>query len=85
VTYRVEAKASVQKDLRRLPQDAADRILARVSALSKDPRPSQAIKLTGSDFSFRLRVGDYRVIYQIDEGAKLVTVYSVRHRKDAYR
>ena len=82
--YSLRFKDSVAKDLRRLPADARSRCLARAEALRENPRPQAAVKLTGREYTYRLRVGRYRVIYQIDDKEHTVTVEYVRHRGRAY-
>jgi len=59
--------------------------MEKIEALSVNPRLEGTKKLVGSDAAYRLRVGDYRVIYTIDDGIKIVQIDRVRHRKDAYR
>jgi len=76
---------SAEKDLRRLPNPIHDRIVRVVSALSKDPRPFGCRKLTGSENDWRIRVGDYRVIYEIANANRIVRINRVRHRKEVYR
>jgi mRNA interferase RelE/StbE len=83
--YSVCFKASVEKDLRRIPATARDRCLERIDLLRGDPRPRGVTRLTGSDRTYRLRVGAYRVVYQIDDDERVLVVEYVRHRKDAYR
>ena len=83
--YDVRFKASVEKDLRRIPPSSRRRCLERIHALHADPRPHHAVQLTGSERTFRVRVGAYRVVYQVDDAARLVVIEYVRHRKDAYR
>ena len=61
------------------------RILEVIDSLSENPRPRQSSKLKDTERTYRLRVGDYRVIYQIDDEIKEVIVFHVRHRKDVYR
>ncbi len=70
---------SAEKDLRRLPNPIHDRIVRVVSALSKNPQ------LTGSENDWRIRVGDYRVIYEIADANRIVRINRVRHRKEVYR
>jgi mRNA interferase RelE/StbE len=72
-----------QKDLDDLEPSAFRRILKKVRALSKEPRPPGCLKLTGED-GYRLRIGDHRVLYRIDDVSKRVFVYRVKPRKDAY-
>ena len=61
------------------------RIIDRISELSANPFPSDSEKLKGTENFYRLRVGDYRVVYQVDNKNKTVIVYYVRHRKTAYK
>ncbi|MEW6676171.1 MAG: type II toxin-antitoxin system RelE/ParE family toxin [Nitrospirota bacterium] len=61
------------------------RILDAIKSLAENPFPIQSRKMKGSESSYRLRVGDYRVIYQVNTENKVVTIYHVRHRKDAYK
>lgn len=82
-SYNVRLKSSAEKDLRRLPSDVLRRILAAVESLASDPFPRQSIKLTNAERLHRLRVGEYRVIYEV-HGSDL-TVLAVRHRRDVYR
>jgi len=84
-SYSLFLKPSVEKDLGRLPKPLLARVWRRIEALSDDPLPRQSTKLAGAEHLYRLRVGDYRVIYTIDHPAKQVIVHYVRHRRDAYR
>ena len=61
------------------------RILDKLSSLAKEPRPVGAVKLTGSECTYRIRIGDYRVIYDVLDRAVLVLVLKIAHRKDVYR
>jgi len=83
--YSLRFKTSVEKDLRRISAAARARCLERISALRSEPRPSGARRLTSALHTYRVRVGTYRVIYQVDDEERSVTVLYVRHRKDAYR
>jgi mRNA interferase RelE/StbE len=82
--YRLIIKSSAERDLRRLPHSLFLRINQHILALSDEPRPSGARKLKGSQEGWRLRVGDYRVVYQINDKIKAVTIVRVRHRRDVY-
>jgi len=62
----------------------AERIGERIEALADDPHPAQSARLTGQS-GFRLRVGDYRVLYEVDDAAQVIAVLRVRHRREAYR
>ena len=83
--HRLLFKSSVEKDLRRIPATSRTRCLERISGLGMDPRPAGARQLVGAERTYRLRVGAYRVVYQVDDDLRTVTVAYVRHRKDAYR
>ena len=76
---------SARRELERLEAGEARRIISRVEALAKDPRPHGCVKLQGAADLWRIRVGDYRVIYSLDDNARLVDIRVVRHRSDAYR
>ena len=78
-------KSSVEKDLRRLPSKSRSRCLESIAELGLTPRPAGARQVVGGERTYRLRVGVYRVIYQVDDAARVITVVSVRHRKDADR
>ena len=84
-SYRVAFKPSVEKDLRSLASALVMRIVKRIEALQDDPLPRGAIKLTGPEGLYRIRVGDYRVVYGVDTETKCVTIHHVRHRRDVYR
>ncbi len=68
-----------------LPAALAARILSRIELLALNPRPSGVVKLRGGSVLWRLRVGDYRIVYSIDDAAKVVDVSVVRHRREVYR
>lgn len=82
--YRVYFKESVEKDLGALPKKDVNEILQRIEALSRDPRPSGHEKLTGQE-RYRVRQGQYRIVYSIQDKALTVWVVKVGHRKDIYR
>ncbi len=82
--YRVEVQRSAERDLERLSKILFDRISAQLVALAEGPRPPGAEKLTGLE-AFRVRVGDYRIIYEVDDSAGVVVVTRVRHRREVYR
>jgi mRNA interferase RelE/StbE len=84
-SYDIIFKPSVEKDLRVLPRPVITRVMQRIEALRNDPFPRQSSKLTGAEQLYRMRVGDYRVIYGVDTEAKRITVQYVRHRREAYR
>jgi mRNA interferase RelE/StbE len=79
--HRVELAPAAQRELRRLPPGDAARLRAPILALALEPRPPGVAKLAGSEF-WRLRVGDMRVIYSIDDAARLVIVLRVARRSE---
>jgi len=85
MSYRVVLPKSVQKELDRLPDKEAGVILERIKTLEQNPRPNNCLKLAGHDNEYRIRIGDYRAIYQILENEKVVVLLHCRHRKDVYR
>jgi mRNA interferase RelE/StbE len=84
VTYRVELDDRAIKELKSLPQEVITRMREVALALARDPRPPGARKLTGRD-GYRIRVGDYRVLYEIEDTPRRVRVYRIGHRREVYR
>jgi mRNA interferase RelE/StbE len=82
--YRVVLSKSVQKELDRLPDNIASRILMRLAGLETNPRPADVKKLKGRD-AWRIRVGDYRVIYEIHDRVLQIIIVSIGHRREVYR
>jgi mRNA interferase RelE/StbE len=83
--YAVQARPHVRKSLRHLDAVARKDVLAAMRALADDPRPAGAVALKGHRPWLRIRAGDYRVIYVVDEVAHVVTVAVVGHRRDVDR
>lgn len=84
-SYKVLFKPSVEKDLRSLPQSVVTRVFKQIEALQEEPFPPQSVKLGGVERLYRIRVGDFRVVYGVDRNAREVTVHYIRHRGDVYR
>ncbi len=82
--YKVTILRRAQKELGALPGEAYARVRDAIGGLTDDSRPSGCLKLTGRD-GWRIRIGNYRVVYEIDDSAHLVTVLHVCHRRDVYR
>ena len=82
--YQVEVKPSARKELARLPAQLIARIVPRLENLSSNPRPPGCKKLKGGDNEWRMRVGDYRVVYTINDAKLLVEVTRIRHRSEVY-
>ena len=76
---------STKKDLRNLPRQEVARVLSAVGELADDALPHGSQKLSGSERTCRIRVGDYRVIYEVFAESRIIEVQRVRHRKDVYR
>ena len=83
--YRVIFTRSARKELENLPRATADRIIALSERLAAEPRPVGARKLRGAADLWRVRAGDYRIVYAINDAEHIVDVRVLRHRKDAYR
>ena len=83
--YQLEVKRKAVKELSRVRPDIGIRLLQSIESLASDPRPRQSHKLSESENSYRLRVGDYRILYQVDDETGLVTIFKVGHRREVYR
>ena len=83
--YRIEFARSARKDFCLIDRQSIPKLLAAIEALADDPRPSGCRKLAGSERTWRIRVGDYRVVYEIEDELLVVLVMRVRHRRDVYR
>lgn len=82
---KVEFHSDVFKQLQQLPRTTFAAALREIVALAGMPRPVGAIKLAGSRNDWRIRIGEYRIVYEINDDAGVVTVYRVAHRSDVYR
>ncbi|MEE9144987.1 MAG: type II toxin-antitoxin system RelE/ParE family toxin [Candidatus Binatia bacterium] len=82
--YTVEIKRSAEREMDRLPDKIHKRISDRILTLETNPRPPGSKKLQVEE-GYRLRIGNYRVLYTIDDQTKHIFVYSVAHRREAYR
>jgi mRNA interferase RelE/StbE len=80
--FDIVLERSAEKDLRKLNDKVHGRVIESISTLADNPRPPGVKKLAGSANDWRIRVGDYRVLYEIAETIRIVRVYRVRHRKD---
>lgn len=84
MSYSVAFKPSAEKELRKLRRDMIPTVVAAIRALGDEPRPHGCVKLSAS-LSWRIRIGDYRVIYDIDDGNQKIEVLHIGHRRDVYR
>jgi len=82
--YRIEYTKTALKDLKKVARADLERIIAKIESLADDPRPHGVRKLSGEDDLYRVRVGDYRIIYAIDDSARIATIARVRQRGEAY-
>lgn len=82
--YRVTIARSAEKELARIDFVWAERITTYIDKLAENPRPANCKKLKGSKDLWRLRVGDYRVVYAIDDGIRVVAIEKIAHRKEVY-
>ncbi len=84
MTYEIVLTKSAQKKLAKLSKELQILIGTAINNLAENPRPSACKKLKGSETDYRIRIGDYRVIYEIRDGKLVVLVLNVGHRKDVY-
>jgi len=84
-SYKIVFKPSIEKDLRSLPRSMITRVLRQIEVLRKNPFPRQSMKLAGAEHLYRMRIGDYRVVYAVDKEDKEIMVHYIRHRREVYR
>ena len=82
--FEILIERNAEKDLRRLSDEVHDRVIRSIQTLQTDPRPAGAKKLVGSRRDWRLRVGDYRVLYEIADEIRIVRIFRIRHRREVY-
>jgi mRNA interferase RelE/StbE len=83
--FQVLIEQAAARDLKRLEKVTLKRIIPILKKLADDPRPPGCHKITGSKNDWRIRIGEYRIIYEIDEKAREVRIMRIKHRKDVYR
>jgi len=84
-SFAITFARSARKELERLGEPIATRIFRRIERLGSDPRPAGCRKLEGAEDLWRIRIGDYRVIYSVDDSGRVVDITAIRHRSDVYR
>ena len=84
-SYNISLKPSVEKDLRSLPKSAVVRVIEQIEGLKTAPLPRKALKLSNAEHLYRIRVGDYRIVYEVDTKTRQVLIHYVRHRREVYR
>lgn len=84
-SFRLEWRASAAKELRKIDRQLIPRIVAAAEQLAHEPFPSGAKKLQGTESIYRIRVGDYRIVYEVNAAEVVIIIVRVRHRKEVYR
>jgi len=83
--YRLRLDSEAEKALDRLQGATYQRVVDALLALRETPRPPGCVRLRGHDAGYRIRIGSYRVLYEVDDASRLVTVWRIGHRRDVYR
>jgi mRNA interferase RelE/StbE len=84
VSYSLSFKRSAEKELRGIPNPYLQKIISKIQSLSEEPRPPASEILKGEDRYYRIRQGDYRVIYEIDDARRAITIIKIGHRREVY-
>ena len=82
MTYKIIITKSIQKQLDNLPSNIQDRVYEKISQLAEEPRPDGVAKLKGYDNEYRIRIGDYRLVYEIQDEKLIVLILQCKHRRD---
>ena len=85
MAYRVLFSTQAAKQFDKLPHQAKEAWRHKLNALADNPRPHGCVKLAGSHNQYRIRAGDYRILYTLDDRRKIITIYRIRHRREVYR
>jgi mRNA interferase RelE/StbE len=85
VRYTIDISPRARRLIRRLPRDVQTRAGHAIDGLEQDPRPPGVVKMSGYDRRYRVRIGDYRVVYDIFDDRLVILIIEVVHRRDAYR
>jgi len=83
--HNVFLERNAEKDFVRLPKEIQGKIILIISDLKNNPRPVNVKKLLKQESYYRIRVGDYRIVYEVNDKGKTVNIFRIRHRKEAYR
>jgi len=83
--YLLEIKSSVEKDFRKIPKVQQQKMWEHIQKLKVEPRPKNCRKMVGTESDYRIRVGNYRVVYRILDDNQIVIIFAAEHRKDIYR
>jgi mRNA interferase RelE/StbE len=85
MSYQVVLSKSAKHDLSKLDKTLQQNMANHLQSLTTDPRPHGVTKLRGTEDEWRIRVGDYRIIYEIDDNKQIVAILRIRHRREVYR
>lgn len=85
MNYRVEFSRGARKQFRKLPTYVQERVKSKINELATEPRPNRVKKLQGEDNLYRIRVGDYRIVYEIKDNILLIVIIRVKHRSEVYK
>ena len=85
VSYKIEIKSSAAKELENLPKQMIPRVVAAIRDLAENPYPKGVKKLAGFEHTYRIRVGNYRIVYDLLKKKLIIQIIRIRHRKDAYK
>ncbi|MCD6237862.1 MAG: type II toxin-antitoxin system RelE/ParE family toxin [Thermotogae bacterium] len=83
--YEIYLERAAERDLKRISAKQFQHIISKIKVLAANPRPTGCRKITGSKSDWRIRIGNYRVIYEIDDKEKIVRILRIRHRREVYR
>jgi len=84
-SYEIVWKNSAEKDLRSISRQQIPRIIRAIELLYSNPFPPRSHKLKGSDRDYRIRIGNYRILYRVDTKTKIIVIYHIRHRRETYQ
>ena len=85
MSYTVQLAPAAKRQLRKLDRSIQDRVVRRLEKLEKDPRPPGVEKMEGDESTYRIRMGEYRIVYEIRDKVLVVLVLKVGHRREVYR
>lgn len=85
MAYAIEFKPSAARDFSNLPKSVQKKLAPKINALAANPRPHGAVRLSGSEDLYRIRSGDYRVVYEIRDAVLIVLIVKIGHRREIYR
>ncbi len=85
MSYIILISKSVQKQIDNLPNQIRNRVIKKIQSLAQEPRPSDMVKLKGYTEEYRIRIGNYRVRYEIDDSSQIIRLLQCKHRRDVYR